>query len=131
MRPLLQKIGVNLRQLGSQMEGELHQEPQGHGERSRVGVVLGGTGRIFDTAQSLADQMKDAFVSTEHLLLALTQVDDQPKRLLQINGVAERFVGRIEVHPRRAAGAGSKSGREVWCQKYGHDLVAFAHAGKN
>ena len=38
---------------------------------------------------STADKMKDSFVSTEHLLLALAKTDDQAKRLLELNGVTE------------------------------------------
>ncbi|MEN8162067.1 MAG: DUF2164 family protein, partial [Myxococcota bacterium] len=40
------------------------------------------TMKVLETAQSIADGMKDAFISTEHLLIALTQVEDQAQRLL-------------------------------------------------
>ena len=43
-------------------------------------------------AQEAAQKMKDQSVSTEHLLIALTHVDDQAKRLLEMHGVEEADV---------------------------------------
>ena len=57
------------------------------------------TPELFEAAQKQADQMKDSFVSTEHLLLALTQVEDAAKRLLHMNGVEARKEARGVTHP--------------------------------
>ena len=38
--------------------------------------------------------MKDEFVSTEHLLVALTNVDSKAKQILEVNGVREAMSSR-------------------------------------
>ena len=44
--------------------------------------------QVFEAAQREADAMKDEFVSTEHLLLALTKVDSKAKNVLKLNAVS-------------------------------------------
>ena len=81
MRPMLDKIGVNRAQLDSIVEAELGHLPK----------VTGGSppqprpalSQVLEAAQREADAMKDEFVSTEHLLLALTKVDSKAKNVLQ------------------------------------------------
>ncbi len=91
MRPLLQKIGANVNQLSGQVDNELKRMPSSSG--SNVGLSLSTElNKVFETAQAQADQMRDQFVSTEHLFLALTKVDDAAKRLLHVNGVEESDV---------------------------------------
>jgi len=67
---LLKKIGVQLSQLRDALEAGLKRLPQVTGAvQVSISTVLG---RILDQAQKEADTMRDSFVSTEHLLLALT-----------------------------------------------------------
>ncbi len=75
------KIGVGLPQLESMVSAELSRLPSSQGSN----LELTGSAeimKVFGEAQKLADSMQDEFVSTEHLLLALTKVDDAAKRLL-------------------------------------------------
>ncbi|HID21386.1 MAG TPA: ATP-dependent chaperone ClpB, partial [Planctomycetaceae bacterium] len=91
VKPLLQKIGVNLSQLSSMVDSEMGRLPKVSGTGTQLAAspaIL----QVFEAAQKRADLMKDAYVSTEHLLLALTEVDDTAKRLLELNGVEEQDV---------------------------------------
>ena len=47
------------------------------------------TNRVLEAAQHEADAMKDEFVSTEHLLLALTKVDSKAKNILKLNAITD------------------------------------------
>ncbi len=88
VRPLLDKIGVNRGQLESTIEAELKHFP-----RSTSGNVpqpSPGLMQVFDTAQKQAGTMKDDFVSTEHLLLALGKVDTKAKKILDLNALTEK-----------------------------------------
>ncbi|MBS0264909.1 MAG: ATP-dependent chaperone ClpB, partial [Planctomycetes bacterium] len=91
VKPLLQKIGTNLKQFDSIIDGELKRLPKVSGAGGDVGMSP-ATQKVLDAAQDASAKMKDQFVSTEHLLLALTQVDDQAKRLLEMHGVEEADV---------------------------------------
>ena len=131
VRPLLQKIGANLPQLGSMIEGELKRLPKVSGAGMDVSIAQ-STGRVLEKATELASQMKDQFVSTEHLLLGLTHVDDQAKRLLEMNGVEEQDVLNALKTVRGGQQVTDQRPEDKYqaLQKYGHDLVELARQGK-
>src|SRR5687767_10266066 len=88
VRPILDKIGVNRSQLNSIVQGELNHFPKGSGG----GPPQPGQGlaQVFEGAQSEAGTMKDDFVSTEHLLLALAKADSKAKSTLKLNAITEK-----------------------------------------
>ncbi|GFO53138.1 chaperone protein ClpB [Geomonas sp. Red276] len=87
---LLKKIGASLPQLRSGVESALNRLPKVTGGQLSLSSALN---RIVDQAQKEADQMKDAFVSTEHLLLALVGArDTNSGRLLNQSGVTRENV---------------------------------------
>ncbi len=102
--PILDKIGANRAQLNRMVEGELNHLPK----------VSGGAPpqpaqrlmQVFEAASREAATMKDEFVSTEHLLLALTKTDSKAKNLLKLNAIGEKDIlkalqGRPRQRPRR------------------------------
>jgi len=130
VEPLLQKVGVNLGQLRRIVESELSHFPKVQGGS---GPSLGDSAkRVLDEAQRTADQMKDDFVSTEHLLLALTKVDSKAKNVLSLNAVGEKEILQA-LQTVRGSGRVSDQNPEDKFQaleKYGIDLVARANQGK-
>ena len=131
VRPLLQKIGVQPGRIESMVDGELGRLPKVTGAGGDVGLGAAGA-KVLDAAQDLAAKMKDAFVSTEHLLLALTQVDDQARRLLELNGVEQNDVLQALKAVRGAQPIVDQNPEDKYqaLQKYGHDLVELARQGK-
>ncbi|MBX3444366.1 MAG: ATP-dependent chaperone ClpB [Planctomyces sp.] len=131
VRPLLQKIGVNVGQLESLIASELGRLPSSSG--SNLGLSLSSElDRVFDAAQKQADQMKDQFVSTEHLLLGLTKVDDAAKRLLHVNGVEESDILNALQSVRGSQQVTDQNPEDKYqaLEKYGKDLVALARQGR-
>ena len=131
VRPLLQKIGTQLGRLDDMVQGELQRLPRVSGAGGDVGLA-GATAKVLDQAQDVANRMKDSHVSTEHLLLALTHVDDQAKRLLDLNGVTEQDLLNSLKTVRGGQKVTDQSPEDKYqaLQKYGHDLVALARQGK-
>ncbi len=130
-RALLQKIGVNFAQLTKTLDSELGRLPSSSGSN----VPLSGSSEImqvFDAAQKLATQMQDSFVSTEHLLLALTQVEDPAKKLLALNGIEESDVLSALKAVRGGTQVTDQNPEEKYqaLKKYGKDLVELARQGK-
>ncbi|MFO1007663.1 MAG: Clp protease N-terminal domain-containing protein [Planctomycetaceae bacterium] len=130
-RALLQKIGVNFAQLSKTLDSELGRLPSSSGSN----VPLSGSSEImqvFDSAQKLATQMQDSFVSTEHLLLALTKVEDPAKKLLAINGIEESDVLSALKAVRGGTQVTDQNPEEKYqaLKKYGKDLVELARLGK-
>ena len=92
VKPLLQKMGVPLQTLSNMLDGELSRLPQSpSGSNEPVGAGTEAM-KVLNAASKQADSMGDQYTSTEHLLIALTQVEDQAKRLLQLNGVEQSDV---------------------------------------
>jgi ATP-dependent Clp protease ATP-binding subunit ClpB len=131
VKPLLQKIGANLRQLDSILDGEMKRLPKVSGTSGDVGIGS-ATQKVLEAAQDAALKMKDQFVSTEHLLIALTQVDDQAKRLLEMHGVEETDVLNALKGVRGGHQVTDQNPEEKYqaLQKYGRDLVELARQGK-
>ena len=132
MTSLLQKMGVKIPQLQKMVDGELDRLPQSSSSSDESISASPEAMKVLNAAKKLADSMGDDYTSTEHLLVALTQVEDQAKRLLQLNGVEERDL--LE------AVKGIRGGQKVQDQtpedkfqaleKYGKDLVELARQGK-
>ena len=129
--PLLQKLGVSIDGLASELETSLEQLPKvSGGSRRQLSANLT---RILEAAFEEADGMNDEYVSTEHLLLAMAADKSDP-------------VGRIL----RAAGANSEGLRKALMtirgnsritdqdpeskyqalEKFGSDLTEEARNGK-
>src|SRR4051794_31010763 len=79
VRPLLAKIGANVLRIAEIVEGELERLPRAPG--TQTGMAR-STNDVFNQAQKEADRLKDEFLSTEHLLLALAQVKSEARDIL-------------------------------------------------
>ncbi|HEX6986671.1 MAG TPA: Clp protease N-terminal domain-containing protein, partial [Planctomycetaceae bacterium] len=127
--PLFQRIGVNLPQLKSLVESELSRLPRQSGGQTGASQAFM---TVLDTAQKAADTMKDTYVSTEHLLLALVRVDDTAGRLLKMNGVDEDDLMTALKAVRGGQSVQSQNPETTYqaLQQYGKDLVDLARKGK-
>jgi ATP-dependent Clp protease ATP-binding subunit ClpB len=131
VRPLLLKIGVKVPQLESLVDSELNRLPKVSGGSGQVGASR-EIMQVFDAASRAADRMKDQFVSTEHLLLGLTSVEDAAKRLLSLNGVEENDILTALQAVRGSQQVTDQSPEDKYqaLEKYGKDLVELARQGK-
>src|SRR5690606_23251884 len=88
--PILDKLGVNRPQLERILQAELNHLPKvSGGAAPNVGESLS---KVFEAAAKQAATMRDEFVSTEHLLLALAQVDSKAKQVLKLNAIDEASI---------------------------------------
>ncbi len=100
--PILDKIGVNRAQLDKIVQAEL-----GHFPKTSGGAPpqpSSELNKVLEAAQREAEAMKDEFVSTEHLLLALTKVDSKAKNVLKLNAVTDKEVLQVLREVRGSAG---------------------------
>src|SRR5713101_3812150 len=85
--PLLQKTGLNVAQLSSETEREIDRFPRQSGTAAEP-TLSREVSRILDRADEEAKALGDAYVSTEHLLLALLEEQGTTaKQLLSAAGV--------------------------------------------
>ncbi len=128
--PLLEKIGANRQQLDRIVESELE-----HLSKISGGAPPQASGElmaVLEAARREADAMKDDFVSTEHLLLAVAKVDGKAKNVLQLNAIGESEILQSLQTIRGSARVSDQNpeGKFQALERYGIDLVERARQGK-
>src|SRR5688572_22983834 len=127
--PILQKVGANLPRIQQMLAGELDRMPSATG--TQLGIARTAQD-VFAQAQKEADRLKDEYVSTEHLMLALTEVNSEAKELLSLNAVTHKAVLSALKDVRGGQRVTDQNPEEKYqaLQRYGRDLVELARQGK-
>lgn len=130
VQPIFNKIGVNRDQLSKMVEAELSRLPKTSGGSQPQ--VNAGLRDVLETSARDASAMKDEFVSTEHLLVALTKGKTKAKQILELNGVREADILSALQTVRGSSRVTDQNPEEKYqaLQRYGIDLVEAANAGK-
>ncbi len=130
VKPMLDKIGVNAGQLTGLLNSELGRLPKvSGGSTPQPNQALQ---QVLQAALREAESMKDEFVSTEHLLLALAKTPCQAQSLLQVNGVREADILAALRTIRGSSRVTDQTPEDKFqaLQRYGIDLVDRAAQGK-
>jgi ATP-dependent Clp protease ATP-binding subunit ClpB len=127
--PLLQKSGVRLDRIKQIVLDELERLPKATG--TQLGMAR-STNDVFAQAQKEADRLKDEYVSTEHLVLALTQVKSEAREILAEQGVKYNDLLNALKDVRGGQRVTDQNPEEKYqaLQRYGRDLVEMARQGK-
>ncbi|MBM3458388.1 MAG: ATP-dependent chaperone ClpB, partial [Armatimonadetes bacterium] len=130
--PLLQKLGAAPAQVQTDLRREVERLP-------RVGGIAGGEylsqrlRRSLEQAWEEARKLKDEYLSTEHLLLALCgETDGTVSRVLKNHGVTRERLLQALVDIRGSARVTDQNPEDKFraLEKYGRDLTDAARAGK-
>jgi ATP-dependent Clp protease ATP-binding subunit ClpB len=130
VRPLLEKIGADRGHLERIVEAELSHMPKvSGGSQPQPDQELA---RVFEAATTESHQMKDEFVSTDHLLLALVKVPSKAKNLLQLAAIGEKelLAGLQAVRGQSRVTDQNPEAKFQALEKYGIDLTKRASQGK-
>lgn len=131
VRPLLKKLEVEPQRVIQGVEDILAKLPRVSGA---VQVYLAPElSQVFDEAFKLANQMKDEYVSTEHLFLAMIMAKTTAVgRLLSSLGLQPEIVMQALAGLRGSQRITDQSPEEKFqpLEKYGRDLTELARAGK-
>jgi ATP-dependent Clp protease ATP-binding subunit ClpB len=127
--PLLQKLGASTASIQQQVQSRLERLARATG--TQLGMNR-ATNDVFADAQKEADRLKDEYVSTEHLLLALAQVKSDAKEILSAAGVTHDAILSALKEVRGGQRVTSQNPENVYqaLERYGRDLVEMARQGK-
>jgi ATP-dependent Clp protease ATP-binding subunit ClpB len=128
---VLQKLGQNPDQLAAIVERDLQARPRVSG--SNVSTGLGKTAsEVLATAEEEAKAMRDDFVSTEHMLLALAKSHTPIGNLLSARGLTATAILQALMAVRGSARVTSQNPEGTFqaLEKYGRDLTQLAREGK-
>ncbi|HEX8819762.1 MAG TPA: Clp protease N-terminal domain-containing protein, partial [Archangium sp.] len=130
VEPLLRKIGVDVKLFAGRLGEALQKLPRMQGgEGAMLSQRLLKT---FDKAEDEAKSLKDDFISSEHLLLALTQDKGAVGEVMKSSGVTRERVLSSLKEVRGSSRVTSQDPEATYqaLEKYGRDLTEAARAGK-
>jgi ATP-dependent Clp protease ATP-binding subunit ClpB len=131
IRPLLKKMEIDPQVLIRGVDDLITRLPQVSGEAQIY--VSPGLAKILDEAQKKAGQMRDEYVSTEHIFLAL--VEDKGSdtgRLLSGAGLTPEALLKVLAELRGSARVTDQAPEDKYqpLEKYGRDFTELARGGK-
>jgi ATP-dependent Clp protease ATP-binding subunit ClpB len=125
----LGKMGVGVPALTQETERSLGSLPQTRGASTQLSPKLDG---VLKDALREADALKDMYVSTEHLLLALVGAKTPAAEVLKRHGVTRDTVLNVlrEIRGNQRVDDPNAEDRYQALERYGRDLTALARKGK-
>src|SRR6202140_769370 len=128
--PILQQIGVDPARVASDVKAQLDRLPKVYGAETYLGSRLR---RLLDAASTEMERLKDEYLSTEHLLLAIVEESNsEGAKVLQRHGVTREKLLQALTQVRgstRVTDATPESKFQA-VEKYTRDLTALARKGK-
>ena len=131
VRPILEAAGGNFPQILQMADADLRQLPKMSGSNAAP-QPDGDLQRVLFAATDEAEAMKDDYISTEHLLLALEKIPSKAKNILTLNALGrEEFLRGIQKirGGAKVADVDPESKLQALA-RYGIDFVALAKRGK-
>ncbi len=131
---VIKALGASPDELADAVKAELEARPKVYDSPGAGQVYLSSAARsVFSRAEKEAGAMKDDFVSTEHLLLAIAEEHKSPAaRLLKEHGITRDkiFVALQKIRGSQHVTSPEAESQYQALEKYSRDLTALAKAGK-
>ena len=133
-KDFVQELGLDKGNFKHSLIEILEQQPKVSNMTSSQQLYLSNeTNLLLDTAAQEADKLKDEFISIEHILIAMTRLDNSEiQLLLKKAGVNTEAVLKAMKKIRGNKSVNSKNAEEQYkaLEKYSTDLTALARKGK-
>ncbi|MBM4298543.1 MAG: type VI secretion system ATPase TssH, partial [Deltaproteobacteria bacterium] len=128
---LLQKLGVAVGSIVERLQKGLDKLPQVTGAAGQT-YITPRLKKVIEGAEAEAEALKDDYVSTEHLLLAMIQDSGETGRMLKDLGTSRDKILNALVSIRGAQRITDPNPEEKYqsLEKYGRDLTDLARKGK-
>lgn len=129
---ILNKIGVRLPQLKSDLEQRIDKLPVVKGASVSGQYLSNESKEVFDIAQNSADDLGDEYISSEHVLIGILDSNSEAGDLLKQRGVKKDDVLTIlrDVRGSQTVDDPNAESRYNALKKYGRDLNEQAEKNK-
>src|ERR1700681_4736985 len=128
--PILQQVGVDPARVATDLKAQLDRLPKVYGAETSLGSRLR---RLLDAASTEMERLKDEYLSTEHLLLAIVEESNsEGAKVLQRHGVTREKLLQALTQVRgstRVTDATPETKFQA-LEKYTRNLTALAREGK-
>jgi len=128
-RSILGKIGANPNSISAEVNEVIRRFPQVTGGQQ---YFSSRTNTVFQAAQKEAERMQDDYISTEHLLLAISDEKGDAGRILRSNGASRENILKVIEQIRGGSRITDPNAEENFqaLEKYATDLTELARKGK-
>jgi ATP-dependent Clp protease ATP-binding subunit ClpB len=129
--PLLEKLGVSPTTLAGEVEKQIARLPKVSGVSQQY--LAPATNKILETAFDEAQRLKDEYVSTEHILLAISAAEkDSAGQILKRAGASHEAILQAMATIRGSHRVTSQNPESTYraLEQYGRDLTDLARRGK-
>jgi len=128
---ILKKIGANVSQINRMTDSELNRLPQGKGGTGQI-MPDPAFNKVVLDAQNRADSMEDEYLSAEHLLISLAEVQSDAREVLRLNSVTTKQIKDAIREIRGGEKVQDQNPEEKYraLERYGIDLLEMARKGK-
>jgi ATP-dependent Clp protease ATP-binding subunit ClpB len=129
---ILKKTGANADVIKIKVNELLESLPKVNGAGVGNQQMSQNTAKLLDMATEEARTLKDEYVSTEHLLLALAEDKGKAGQILKDNGVSKKSILSALKDVRGKQKVTSQNPEDTYqsLKKYGKNLNELVHAGK-
>ena len=130
--PLITAAGADPAVVAAAAQGAIAKLPSARGSSVSQPTISGSLARVLADAEVRAEQLGDAYVATEHLLISLATVDSDAKKVLAALNIKPNVLTRAfnEARGSKRVTSPEAEGTSSALDQYGVDLTAMARDGK-
>ena len=131
--PVLEKIGIGPQAVLSEIYQEIEKLPKVSGSAAQQATLSPQVNQLLENSFKQADQFKDEYVSTEHILLAITSLKrDAAQELLKRHGATHEAILKALTSVRGSQRITDQNpeGKYQALERYARDLTEAARRGK-
>ncbi|HGJ66854.1 TPA: AAA family ATPase, partial [bacterium] len=129
---ILQKLGINTGTIYKQVQAELEKMPKQYGATAQS-YISNNLKKVFDNAWNEAQRLKDEYLSTEHLLLAISEIKESSAgRILREYGANKDSIFKALVEVRGSNRVTDQNPEDKYqaLKRFGRDITELAKKGK-
>ncbi len=129
---VIRKIGADPTSIKNRVQELLNKLPKVSGVAASNSYASSQLNTLFDSARKEAESLKDDYISTEHLLLALCDIGGNTSKVLREHGITKNSVLKALQSVRGNQRVTDPNAEERYrsLEKYGRDLTDLARKGK-
>ncbi|MBM3702408.1 MAG: ATP-dependent chaperone ClpB, partial [Actinobacteria bacterium] len=129
--PMLKKLEVNIDDFSSKINDALARQPKVSGQTAQI-YISPELNDVLNGAFNEAEQLKDEYVSTEHILISLALSSGRVGQLLKQYGVTKDRIYQILVSIRGSQRITDQNPEDKYqaLKKFGKDITELARKGK-
>lgn len=129
---IAQKLEVSVENLLSAVERELDRIPKVTGASASGQYISQNLGKVFDVALKEAESLKDDYISSEHLFIAMSESGVKVSRMLQDAGINRNSILKVLATIRGSQRVTSQTAEDSYnsLKKYSRNLNDEVRKGK-